>query len=81
MLQLYGIKKNANIANLSESDFLILDPWKARKINMSGRQLLRGDHDSNHWKKAKAKGFVICIYTDPSTYTKQSIALKEPGGF
>ena len=59
--------------NLSESDFLILDPYKAQKRNMSTRLLLRGDHDVRFYKSAKIKGYAICIYTNTSKYTSNII--------
>ena len=86
LLRLYGIKKNADLNNLSESDFLILDPWGPkkrsgtqncipRKINMT-RILLRGDHNSGHYKDPpKTPGYFLCIYTDPKKYTKSNISI------
>lgn len=85
---MFGIKKNADRNNLSESDFYILDPYRddgasfeTQKKNMSKRTLLRGDHDSNWWKTAKSKGYLLLIYADPKNYTKKSGALNQPSGF
>ena len=83
---MYGIKKDADLNNLSESDFLILDPWGPqkrsgtencipRKINMS-RKLLRGDRNSGHYMDPpKTPGYLLCIYTDPKMYTKSNIRI------
>ena len=70
---MYGIKTDSKLDNLSENDFLILDPYKAEKKNMLKRLLLRGDCDSNNYKKAKIKGFAICIYSDARKYTFDNI--------
>lgn len=78
---MYGIKKKADLNNLSESDFLILDPYKAKKKNMSQRLLLRGDHDAKNYKTAKIKGYAIGIFTKTSKYTKNSKDLKTASDF
>lgn len=78
---MYGIKKKADLEKLSESDFLILDPYKAKKKNMSQRLLLRGDYDAKNYKTANIKGYAIGIYSGTSKYTKKFNDLKTAGDF
>ena len=70
-----------DLNNLSESDFLILDPYKAKKKNLGDRHLLRGDHDLKNYKTAKIKGYAIGIYTKTSKYTKKSKDVKAASDF
>ena len=76
-----GIKKNADLNDLSESDFLILDPYKAKKKKLSARHLLRGDHDLKNYKTTKIKGYAIGIFTTTSKYTKNIKGLKTASDF
>lgn len=78
---MYGIKKKADLENLSESDFLILDPYKAKKKSLSSRHLLRGDHDAKNYKTANIQGYAIGIYSGTSKYTKKYSNLKTAGDF
>ena len=78
---MYGIKKKVDLNNLSESDFLILDPYKAKKKNLGDRHLLRGDHDLKNYKTTKIKGYAIGIFTTTSKYTKNIKGLKTASDF
>ena len=70
-----------DLENLKESDFLILDPYKAQKRNLGTRHLLRGDYDLKNYKTAKIKGYAIGIYSKTSKYTKNSKDLKTASDF
>lgn len=72
-----GLKKTADLNNLSESDFLILDPAYPKKANMADRPLLRGDHNNDN---PGIKGYALGIFTDRDKYLNQSSALYGPIG-
>lgn len=78
---MYGIKKKADLEKLSESDFLILDPYKAKKKSLLSRHLLRGDHDAKNYKTTNIQGYAIGIYSGTSKYTKKYSNLKTAGDF
>ena len=68
-----GIKKNADMNNLKETDFLILDPSGA-KIKQFGKDrfMLKRELDLYHSTKG-TKGYLIMIYNNQSVYLSNKI--------
>ncbi len=68
-----GVYKNANLYNLKEDDFLLLDPGGASyaQLGKGRRWLLPKELDAWHYYKAKGlPGYQIYLYTDHNKYSK-----------
>ena len=75
-----GVYKNANMANLKETDFIILDPGGAYKTQLGkgNHILLRKEEDLYHYRNPKGmNGYQIYIYSAPSKYASY-IAYDDP---
>ena len=76
LLLLFGIKKNANKNNLSESDFLKLDPGRVSTYHpLEEGELLRGDQNRAN---PNIRGYALGIFTDPTVYAQRYTQIIKP---
>ena len=69
-----GIREGADLDNLSQSDFLIMDPYDAslktldtNRADVYAKNLLKTEEDV-YWRNHGSNGYLCLIFNNPSTY-------------